>query len=986
VRLRNRLLSWTAAAALLPAPAFAQFAPPRLELASAAEQPVVLRSVAVHTEIEGSLALTSVELRFFNPNRRQLEGELQFPLLDGQAVVGMAMDINGRLRDAVPVDKARGQQVFEDVTRANIDPALLSVTQGNNYKLRVYPLLPQRDKVVVLRYAETLASQGGTQRYRLPLYYADRLPELSVAVRVVGSQGAPLALFDATKAPTFVHEGDAYTMNVAHRDFAGKGVLEVDVPLPARPQAYTQVLDGRTYFFAEAPVVSQKAPRALPKVVTVLWDSSGSGQARDHARELALLNAYFGKARDVEVRLVRVRDTVEAARTFKVTNGNWQALRAALASTIYDGATNLGAFVADPAAHEILLFSDGLSNFGETRLTAAKVPLYAISAAARTDATALRHVAEQSAGRFIDLTATTPAEAADALLTQSTRLISSEADGATELLAVSPFASRGRIAMAGVMTRGAGTLRLTLAHPDGTQQVVRVPLDAQRNAGALAASMWARYRIDALEADHDANREEIRRVGKAFGLVTRETSLIVLDRVEDYARFDITPPAELMAAYDNLRAVAIRRKEIDRKDHLERVVQLFEQKVSWWERAFPKTARPAPAKVATADRRELMGAIGEQPTRQMLSSERAAGKPLPSAPPASTSMPRAASNVAVPAPAARADSAVCGLARMKRESGDAKAIDAIAADAAATTIQLRRWTPDAPYIARLRNASPAETYSAYLAERPAYLDSTAFFLDAADVLFERAQPDLALRVLSNLAEMDLENRAILRILGQRLMQAERPALAVPVLRKVLALAPDEPQSYRDLGLAYAAHGQRQQAVDMLREVIDRPWNGRFPEIELVALAELNAIVATSPQPLDTTRIDPRLLRNLPLALRVVLTWDADNTDIDLWVTDPNGERAFYGNRLTYQGGRMSPDFTGGYGPEEFSLREAKPGKYKVEANYYGNRQQIVAGATTLQLNLMTGFGTARQKAQTVTLRLKDRQEVVYVGEFEVAAD
>jgi probable HAF family extracellular repeat protein len=63
---------------------------------------------------------------------------------------------------------------------------------------------------------------------------------------------------------------------------------------------------------------------------------------------------------------------------------------------------------------------------------------------------------------------------------------------------------------------------------------------------------------------------------------------------------------------------------------------------------------------------------------------------------------------------------------------------------------------------------------------------------------------------------------------------------------------------------------------------------------------------------------------------------------------------------------MSPDFTGGYGPEEFSLREAKPGKYKVEANYYGNRQQIVAGATTLQLELMTGFGTAKQKGQTVT--------------------
>ena len=135
-----------------------------------------------------------------------------------------------------------------------------------------------------------------------------------------------------------------------------------------------------------------------------------------------------------------------------------------------------------------------------------------------------------------------------------------------------------------------------------------------------------------------------------------------------------------------------------------------------------------------------------------------------------------------------------------------------------------------------------------------------------------------------------------------------------------------------------------------------------------------------------SRIDPRLLVNLPLDLRVVLTWDADNTDIDLWVTDPNGERAYYGNRLTYQGGRMSLDFTGGYGPEEFSLKHAKPGKYKVEAQYYGNRQQIVAGATTLGLKFATGFATAKQKEQSVTLRLRDRRETVFVGEFEVAAD
>jgi uncharacterized protein YfaP (DUF2135 family) len=151
------------------------------------------------------------------------------------------------------------------------------------------------------------------------------------------------------------------------------------------------------------------------------------------------------------------------------------------------------------------------------------------------------------------------------------------------------------------------------------------------------------------------------------------------------------------------------------------------------------------------------------------------------------------------------------------------------------------------------------------------------------------------------------------------------------------------------------------------------------------VAELNAVAATADTKPDTSAIDPRLLKNLPLDLRTVLTWDADNTDIDLWVTDPNGEKAYYGHQLTYQGGRMSQDFTGGYGPEEFSLKNAKPGKYKIEAQFYGHRQQVVAGATTLQLKLQTNFGKSGAAEKLITLRLAGQREMVYVGEFEVPA-
>ena len=118
-------------------------------------------------------------------------------------------------------------------------------------------------------------------------------------------------------------------------------------------------------------------------------------------------------------------------------------------------------------------------------------------------------------------------------------------------------------------------------------------------------------------------------------------------------------------------------------------------------------------------------------------------------------------------------------------------------------------------------------------------------------------------------------------------------------------------------------------------------------------------------------------------MRVVLAWDADNTDVDLHVIDPNGEEVYYGRDLSYQGGAITRDATGGYGPEEFALRVAKPGKYRVEANFFGHRQQVLTTGTGLMLWLSSGFGAAPAGPAHDAPRQERRGERVVVGEFEV---
>jgi hypothetical protein len=84
--------------------------------------------------------------------------------------------------------------------------------------------------------------------------------------------------------------------------------------------------------------------------------------------------------------------------------------------------------------------------------------------------------------------------------------------------------------------------------------------------------------------------------------------------------------------------------------------------------------------------------------------------------------------------------------------------------------------------------------------------------------------------------------------------------------------------------------------------------------------------------LNTDFMDRSIMRALSLDLRVVPTWEAENTERDLWITDLNGERVSYVHHLSDQSEHISTEFTGGYGAEEINLQAAKPGRDRIETN------------------------------------------------------
>ena len=1336
----------SAATIFLATSAQAQIA---LNIADSKAAPVTVQSAEVTAEVTGRFAVTTFDLVFANPNNRVLEGTFEFPLLDGQRVVRFALDINGALREAVPVEREKGRVVFEEIERRGVDPGLLEQTAGNNYRARIFPIPANGTRRIVIAYQEDLRASSAANvvpHYRLALDFPGVLKTFNLTAKVFGAAGASAPKATTTLALELPEWRDAQTLSVKKENFAARGLLELELPAAsaatnAHPAVITETFNSHEYFYAEAGLPSfEPKPRPAPKVVGILWDASGSGRSRDHEREFALLDTWFAAVGDVDVKLVCLRNAAAAPVAFKVRDGKWGDVRAALEKTVYDGATSFDGLADDAAVDEWLLFSDGLVNFGATQ-TLDKLPLrapvHAVNASASAAPAVLRGLAARGGGEYADLLALDAKTAAARLRQYSLRVVAVERD--PEAVAqVFPEAGapvnveNGALIVTGVLRKPSATVRVKVGSSEADAQTIEVVVKSGEGASTLAARAWALAKIDHLATAAGDNHEDILRTAQEFRIVTADTSLIVLETVDDYIRYDIEPPAELRDEWLKRRSETEATFNKNREQHIERVVQLFNERSAWWEKKFPKDAPPkldhfqmgpnlasgfdpngiAPrdlnpngatdanggtigrvvfegnkkikdeqlaAEVRSKPRGTFSRATVESDTLRIAEIYRRLGRydvrvtpkiiqqrnnrvdlvfrieegartgvksiefvgnnafpgsrlkdvikthessllsflgsngiydrgrveadrdllrrfylkhgfvdvkvgaarteydrerkgfritfrieegqqyrvgsvefrsSIPNLDPNSL---RSFSRVSVgslynvqsiersieemqieasrrgftfavvrsggdrdldahtvsvvfnvdegphtyierinirgntrtrdyvirrefdisegdvynsalvdraerrlknldyfktvkitPRPGSSSDRVILDVELEEKSTGDfsiqggysttddeirmldhfqmgpnlvrgfdpngtgprdlqvdfrhdyagvggdvpylslRSALANSPASAPLASIALQRWSPVASYLDHIRRVPASERFSAYLEERADHAREPGFYLDVAGYFFDEAKDAAAgLQILSNLAELSFEDAPLLRVLGYRLVQAERPDLALPVFERVLKIRGEEPQSRRDLALVCEKLGLHQRAVDLLWDVVSRPWDGRFPEIELIALEELNAIVAARGEMIDVSKIDARLLKDMPVGLRVVLTWDADNCDIDLWVDDPNGERAKYDHPLTYEGGRMSRDFTAGYGPEEFLVRAPKPGKYTVRINYYGDRRQTALGPVTAQVRLITGFGTPQQKDELITVRLVDRKESLEIGSIEI---
>src|SRR5262249_7197755 len=163
----------------------ARIAPPRppqvwIDPALGKLEPIRLDDVSIDIRIEGFVASTTLDLTFANPNARVLEGEFVFPLASGQSITGYALEVGGKLRDGVVVDKETARVAYESTVRRGIDPGLAELTRGNVFRTRLYPIPANGTKRVAVSFDQPLLDAGNAYRYVLPLQFDGKLRHFRV--------------------------------------------------------------------------------------------------------------------------------------------------------------------------------------------------------------------------------------------------------------------------------------------------------------------------------------------------------------------------------------------------------------------------------------------------------------------------------------------------------------------------------------------------------------------------------------------------------------------------------------------------------------------------------------------------------------------------------------------------------------------------------------------------------------------------------------
>lgn len=1066
---------------------------------------ISVKKLKITVEIVGDIAVTTYDMSFYNATNTVLEGELNFPLGENQSVTRFALDINGKLREAVVVEKEKARVAFESTIRNRIDPALLEQTIGNNYKARIYPIPSRGYKRVVLAYQQKLILNNDSYYYKIPFSFKKKVDEYSLSINILNQKNKPIVNKGVLNDFKYNAKQNSFSAKINKKRYKVAKPLLIKIPLDSYHQ---KLIESDEYFYFTSKLNVGRKNSEKPTEITLFWDNSLSQKDKKINSEIEFLEAYFKNNTNVKVNLVVFNFKQQLKKMYSIQNSNWASLKNKLLETVYDGATSFDFFKTYKDYSDVnFVFTNGLNTLSSLELNFEKTTHF-VNSITSANHNQLKYLANNSGGYYINLQQSSIKDAIAKTLTKPLQILGTNfSSKEVEIYPKIGSLVSENISISGKNNSQIKDVEIYIGTVNDTLLIINFQLKGGINKIDIVKSLWAEGKLNNLVINSKENEREIVRLSKKHKVISPFTSLLILDRIEDYVAHEVVPPKELKKKYYELLDVKVN----DKKERINKLrndlIDEYADYAKWHNQIISKDSLKVKIKktaldtINTTDVNDdiinsnsdkdtiintplignefvLKGVIvdnsGSLPGVSVLRKGTTEGTETDFDGKFSIKVSRhdylvfnylgyktveikvtdnKDINVTLLEDANVLDEVVVlgygvrkifnndkdlfniinnkekrplfilngkvvnkvdlkpseihslyilnqeqgkqifgekakyGIVVYVSEDGYDKNIGEIEdfEDFVREKTELKGWNPETPYLKILNSINDINlAYGKYLELRNKYGKSPSFYIDIADYFKEKNELEIAKLILTNVAEIDLSNYELLKALAYKFEEYELWNYAVFVYEEVLRLRPEDIQSYRDLALAYEQTGFYQKSFDLLYSIVngeflEKDFNRRYKGVEVIALQELNRLLKLYKEKINFTHVDENFIINTEVDIKILIDWNHNDTDIDLWVFEPNGDECYYGKNKTKIGGLMSDDMTDGFGPEQYSLKKAIKGNYKIEIDYYSSDQQKISGPTFLKVTTFTNYAKKNERRKVKLVRLKENDETIDLG-------
>lgn len=530
----------------------------------------------VHVELSDRVLKYEVEERFVNRGASIGEADYLFPLPANAAFQDLKLSINGELVAGETMNAVEARRIYENIVRAQRDPALVEWMGHGLLRARIFPLNPGEEKKVVVRFQSVAPREGDALR----IDYFRGAPQSPASVRD-NSRSAFTLSYRATPdlgtpfSPT-------HSLDITDRDGKREAVVRGDardvtllVPVRKASAASISVLPyapGNEDAFALVTITPPPVSRneSTPRDVTLVLDVSGSMQGRKMEQARAAGRQLLGTLRPAD--RFRIIDFSNDVRTFKddfvsATNDNIRDANRYLDALEAVGGTNIEGALREamrPSPDRdrlplILFITDGEPTVGERspdRLAQItdddkrrnnQRRVFTFGLGADVNVSLLEQLAldgrgtaqfvrpEESVERMVGIVAN---RLVDPVMTD----VHVRVEGDVRLSKMLPaqstdiFADRDLVVLARYSGSGRGRVIVEgVRRGSPVQFSTNVDFPDRDRQNAFVARLWASQRVGFLSAEKRKNGgsseldDEIRMLGDRYGIPTEFTSYLVTE-------------------------------------------------------------------------------------------------------------------------------------------------------------------------------------------------------------------------------------------------------------------------------------------------------------------------------------------------------------------------------------------------------------------------------------------------------------------------